>query len=126
MTKIEKKRSIGLAAKELFLPDHVIRFWETQFPQHIRPSVGKGGRRYYFDKDVLVIKNIKFLLYEAGYTIKGLKRFLSKNKSILKKNTSEVRKIANRSSLIMSGITQDEVNKLADVSHKFQEYLDKF
>ena len=58
---IDKKRSIGDAAKEIGLETHVIRFWESKFPQ-IKPKIGKGDRRYYFDKEIKVLTKIKSLL----------------------------------------------------------------
>ncbi len=82
---MDKKRSIGAAAKELGLPEHVIRFWETQFPDHIKPTLGAGGRRYYYNKDIEIIQKIKSYLYDSGYTIKGLQNLL-KNRSALNDN----------------------------------------
>lgn len=76
---IDKKRSIGEAAKELGLGTHVIRFWESKFPQ-IKPQIGKGDRRYYFDKEMAVLAKIKSLLYDEGYSISGLQKLLKKRK----------------------------------------------
>ncbi len=76
---IDKKRSIGEAAKELGLGTHVIRFWESKFPQ-IKPQIGKGDRRYYFDKEMAVLVKIKSLLYDEGYSISGLQKLLKKRK----------------------------------------------
>ena len=76
---IDRKRSIGLAAKELDVQTHVIRFWESKFPQ-IAPEIGKGNRRYYFDKDIEKLSKIKFFLYEEGYTINGLQKLLKTRK----------------------------------------------
>ena len=81
-------RSIGEVAKELDLKDkksgkiqtHTIRYWETQFKQ-IKPLVKAGKRRYYSEKDVEIIKKIKFLLKEKGLTIKGAKMVLNNEKS---------------------------------------------
>lgn len=77
--KIDKKRSIGAVAKELELETHVIRFWELKFPQ-IKPEIGRGKRRYYFDKEVAVLNKIKSLLYDEGYSIAGLQKLLKKRK----------------------------------------------
>ena len=76
---IDKKRSIGEVAKELGLETHVIRFWENKFPQ-IKPKIGKGKRRYYFDHEVAVLTKIRSLLYDEGYSIAGLQRLLKKRK----------------------------------------------
>ena len=55
------------------LPQHVLRFWETRFPQ-IRPLKRAGGRRYYRPDDVERLRLIKRLLYDEGYTIKGVQK----------------------------------------------------
>jgi DNA-binding transcriptional MerR regulator len=77
--KIDKKRSIGEVAEILGVETHVIRFWESKFPQ-IKPEIGKGARRYYFDKDLAILTKIKTMLYEEGYTITGLQNLLKKRK----------------------------------------------
>jgi DNA-binding transcriptional MerR regulator len=68
-------RTISEVAGELDLPQHVLRFWETRFPQ-IRPLKRAGGRRYYRPRDIEVLRAIKHLLYGQGYTIKGVQRVL--------------------------------------------------
>ena len=68
-------RTISEVADELRLPQHVLRFWETRFPQ-IRPLKRAGGRRYYRPVDTLLLRTIRQLLYEEGYTIKGVQRLL--------------------------------------------------
>jgi len=68
-------RTISEAAGELELPQHVLRFWETRFPQ-IKPLKRAGGRRYYRPRDIEVLHLIKRLLYGEGYTIKGVQRVL--------------------------------------------------
>ncbi len=66
-------RTISEAAEMLALPQHVLRFWESRFPQ-IKPLKRGGGRRYYRPEDVEVLRAIKNLLYGEGYTIKGVQR----------------------------------------------------
>lgn len=68
-------RTISEAADELDLPQHVLRFWETRFGQ-IRPLKRGGGRRYYRPDDVQLLKGIRHLLYDQGFTIKGVQRIL--------------------------------------------------
>lgn len=68
-------RTISEAAAELELPQHVLRFWETRFAQ-IKPLKRGGGRRYYRPEDVLLLKGIRHLLYDQGFTIKGVQRIL--------------------------------------------------
>lgn len=71
----EAFRTISEAAEELNLPQHVLRFWETRFST-IRPLKRGGGRRYYRPEDVLLLKGIRHLLYDQGFTIKGVQRIL--------------------------------------------------
>lgn len=76
---VDRKRSIGDVAKELGVETHVIRFWEENFPQ-IKPEIGSGKRRYYYNKQLKILKRIKKFLYEEGYTIAGLQKLLKKRK----------------------------------------------
>ena len=69
----EAFRTIREVAEAMDLPQHVLRFWETRFPQ-IRPMKRAGGRRYYRPDDVERLRVIKRLLYDEGYTIKGVQR----------------------------------------------------
>jgi DNA-binding transcriptional MerR regulator len=71
----EAFRTISEAAEELDLPQHVLRFWETRFAQ-IKPMKRGGGRRYYRPADVDLLKGIRHLLYDKGYTIRGVQRIL--------------------------------------------------
>ncbi len=68
-------RTISEAAEELDLPQHVLRFWETRFT-NIKPLKRGGGRRYYRPEDVLLLRGIRHLLYDQGFTIKGVQRIL--------------------------------------------------
>ncbi|MBO3759784.1 MerR family transcriptional regulator [Ciceribacter sp. L1K23] len=71
-------RTISEVADDLDLPQHVLRFWETRFPQ-IKPLKRGGGRRYYRPDDVELLKGIRHLLYDQGYTIKGVQKLLKTN-----------------------------------------------
>ncbi|WP_454848965.1 MerR family transcriptional regulator [Rhizobium binxianense] len=71
-------RTISEVADDLDLPQHVLRFWETRFPQ-IKPMKRGGGRRYYRPEDVDLLKGIRHLLYDHGYTIKGVQKLLKAN-----------------------------------------------
>ena len=68
-------RTISEAADEMGLPQHVLRFWETKFPQ-IKPLKRGGGRRYYRPQDIELLRGIKYFLYDEGYTIKGLQKLI--------------------------------------------------
>ena len=71
----EAFRTISEAAEELNVPQHVLRFWETRFTQ-IKPMKRAGGRRYYRPADIELLKGIHTLLYNQGYTIRGVQRIL--------------------------------------------------
>ncbi len=66
-------RTISEAADELGVPQHVLRFWETKF-SFIRPMKRAGGRRFYRRQDLDVLRGVRSLLHEEGYTIKGVQR----------------------------------------------------
>jgi DNA-binding transcriptional MerR regulator len=68
-------RTISEVADELHIPQHVLRFWETKFPQ-VKPLKRGGGRRYYRPDDIALLHRISDLLYIQGYTIKGVQRLL--------------------------------------------------
>ncbi|PWR23724.1 MerR family transcriptional regulator [Zavarzinia compransoris] len=71
-------RTISEVAEDLDVPQHVLRFWETRFPQ-IKPLKRGGGRRYYRPEDVALLRGIRHLLYSDGYTIKGVQKVLREN-----------------------------------------------
>ena len=75
-------RTISEVADELDVPQHVLRFWESKFTQ-IRPLKRGGGRRYYRPEDVDLLRRIRVLLYDDGYTIKGVQRLLRENRGRL-------------------------------------------
>lgn len=68
-------RTISEVATDLDVPQHVLRFWETKFNQ-VRPMKRGGGRRYYRPEDVDLLRSIRSLLYDDGYTIKGVQKLL--------------------------------------------------
>ena len=68
-------RTISEVAQDLDVPQHVLRFWETRFTQ-IRPLKRGGGRRYYRPEDVALLRLIRELLYDEGYTIKGVQKLM--------------------------------------------------
>jgi DNA-binding transcriptional MerR regulator len=68
-------RTISEVSSELEVPQHVLRFWETKFPQ-VKPLKRAGGRRYYRPEDVSVLRRIRDLLYRDGFTIKGAQKLL--------------------------------------------------
>ncbi len=80
-------KTIGEVSAEIGIPPHVLRFWESKF-LNIKPHKRKGGHRYYSEADVKAIYEIKKLLYEEGYTIKGAQKHL-KEKGFMQNNTAD-------------------------------------
>lgn len=66
-------RTISEVAELLDLQQHVLRFWETKFPQ-IKPMKRGGNRRYYRPDDIRLLKALKILLHKDGYTIRGAQK----------------------------------------------------
>ena len=75
-------RTISEVADELHIPQHVLRFWETKFPQ-VKPLKRGGGRRYYRPEDIQLLRRVSDLLYIQGYTIKGVQRLLREGGGLL-------------------------------------------
>jgi DNA-binding transcriptional MerR regulator len=71
-------RTIGELAGELGVPQHILRYWETRFPQ-LRPLQRAGNRRYYRPEDMALARRIHRLLNEDGYTIRGVQQLLARN-----------------------------------------------
>jgi DNA-binding transcriptional MerR regulator len=70
-------RTIGELASELGVPQHILRYWETRFPQ-LKPLQRAGNRRYYRPDDVALARRIHRLLNQDGYTIRGVQQLLGK------------------------------------------------
>jgi DNA-binding transcriptional MerR regulator len=68
-------RTIGELARDLGVAQHILRYWETKFPQ-LKPLQRAGNRRYYRPADVALAKRIHRLLNEEGYTVKGVQKVL--------------------------------------------------
>jgi DNA-binding transcriptional MerR regulator len=73
-------RTIGELAGELGVPQHILRYWETRFPQ-LRPLQRAGNRRYYRPDDVALARRIHRLLDAEGYTIRGVQQLLAKGEA---------------------------------------------
>ena len=93
----EAFRTISEVSKDLSLPQHVLRFWETKFAQ-IKPIKRGGGRRYYRPEDVDLLKGIKNLLYNDGYTIRGVQKVIKENgsKNVLFSNNKANTKLSQK------------------------------
>ena len=113
-------RTIGEVAAELDLPQHVLRFWETRFPQ-IKPLKRGGGRRYYRPEDMIVLRCIRRLLHDDGYTIKGAQRLLRDGGAKSSEDCAEVpRDVASGA----GGLDDRRRAELRDVLADLQELRD--
>ena len=70
-------RTIGELSRDTGLPAHILRYWETRFPQ-LRPVQRAGNRRYYRPEDVALVQRIHALLNREGYTIRGVQQMLAR------------------------------------------------
>jgi DNA-binding transcriptional MerR regulator len=68
--------TIGELAQQLGVAQHILRYWETRFPQ-LRPLQRSGNRRYYRPRDVEIARRINGLLNEQGFTVRGAQRVLA-------------------------------------------------
>ena len=85
------------------MPKHVLRFWEGKFPQ-IKPMKRGGGRRYYRQEDLELLRGIRRLLYDEGYTIKGVQKVIRDHGLEFVKTFSEAAVSARRRKAQRNGI----------------------
>ena len=86
--KPDAYKTIGEVSKELNIPTHILRFWETKF-EKLKLVKRKNKHRYYSKEDIIFILNIKKMVSEEGYTIKGVQKNLKNNKNIGSFNNEE-------------------------------------
>ncbi len=100
----EAFRTISEVAEDLDVPQHVLRFWETRFSQ-IKPLKRGGRRRYYRPEDLLLLRGICSLLYDDGYTIKGVQKVLKERsvKAVIEAVRTAERAPASIASLLHDG-----------------------
>ena len=72
-------RTIGELSRETGLPQHILRYWETRFPQ-LKPLQRAGNRRYYRAEDVALVRRIDQYLNREGYTVRGVQQLLAGEK----------------------------------------------
>ncbi len=71
-------RTIGEVSTELGVPQHILRYWESRFPQ-LRPLQRAGNRRYYRPADMELVRRIDRLLNHEGYTVRGVQQLLERD-----------------------------------------------
>jgi DNA-binding transcriptional MerR regulator len=116
--------TIGELAEELNLAQHILRYWETRFPQ-LRPLQRAGNRRYYRPADVQLAKKIHHLLYVEGFTVRGAQQVLSPKKG--GKQAVEEQSAAplpDRSLVASSGDTSALIDRLETIRERLTSLLD--
>ena len=99
------------------LSTHTIRFWEKEFSQ-IKPKILSGKRRYYSNKEIRIIKLIKYLLKEKGMTIKGVKAVLNNPKSLTLDDTTKY-SVSNQS--LNKEKIKDKIKKISKIIDELKE-----
>ena len=114
----EVAKIVGLINKKKgTLSTHTIRFWEKEFRQ-IKPKILSGNRRYYSNKEIHIIKLIKFLLKEKGMTIKGVKAMLNNPKSLTLDDTAKY-SVTNQS--LKKEKIKDKIKKISKIVDELKE-----
>jgi DNA-binding transcriptional MerR regulator len=97
-------RTIGEVSRETGLPTHVLRYWETRFPQ-LRPLTRAGNRRYYRPEDAALVRRLDRLLNHDGYTIRGVQQLLARETAPVVDTNQALRAIRD---LLAAGLAADE------------------
>jgi DNA-binding transcriptional MerR regulator len=106
--------TIGEISVLCSLEAHVLRYWEQEFTQ-LRPSRRRGNRRYYQRKEVLLVRQIRSLLYEQGFTIEGAKAQLANNN---RSGTVDVTANSNRVKLLLNKVASSIEQIMVDLSEE--------
>lgn len=100
-------RTIGELAQEIGRPQHILRYWETRFPQ-LRPLTRAGNRRYYRPEDVALVRRIHHLLADEGYTIRGVQKLLEAEKKARGTSRSSAEAFAAIRAVLVQALEDDE------------------
>ena len=109
----EVVKILGLKSRKgQSLPTHTIRYWEKEFKQ-IKPNIFNGNRRYYDNKNIELLKKVRFLLKDQGMTIKGVKKILNNSEPL------KLDEISNHS--IKASILKNKVVKISSIIKKLRK-----
>ena len=111
--------SIGQVSELTGLKQYVLRYWETEF-QHLKPNKNSAGNRVYTPEDVENIKEVKKLLHEEKFTIKGARQYLKDIKS--RKKVIDIDTMSNIDVSLLKRI-QSDVESLLDSIKEFKKEL---
>ena len=119
----KKYFSIGEVSTICKIKPHVLRYWESEFPQ-LSPRKRKGNRRYYQSDDLLLVQKIKFLLYEKGFTISGARQSLREKDSGVFGTAKRLKEGISSSNFINNGLSFEEITLLKKKIQSVIELLD--
>ena len=119
----KKYFSIGEVSTICKIKPHVLRYWESEFPQ-LSPSKRKGNRRYYQSDDLLLVQKIKFLLYEKGFTISGAKQSLREKDAGVFGTAKILKEGIASSNFVNNGLSFEEITLLKKRIQSVIELLD--
>lgn len=117
-------RTIGDVSAELNLPTHILRYWETRFPQ-LRPLTRAGNRRYYRPEDVDLARRINHLLNVEGYTIKGAQKALSDGAMVIDDEPLELNNPVVAPAAMQSAPSSVQIEQLKRIRDRLQMALDR-
>jgi DNA-binding transcriptional MerR regulator len=100
---------------------HVLRYWEQEFP-NLSPNTRRGNRRYYQQEEILLIRKIRELLYDEGYTIQGAKQKLQ-NKQFVKDVTSQEQIQKAQAELPLGDTDLTNAEPIANLKNQLQDIL---
>ncbi|SFF99686.1 DNA-binding transcriptional regulator, MerR family [Novosphingobium sp. CF614] len=116
----EALRTIGEVSRALDIRQHVLRYWEEQFPA-LRPVKRSGGRRYYRARDIALIVEIDQLVHREGYTLRGARKAIAE-KAVKDEPVSTVNEAGHPSAKAV-GVGEDIRRKLVDIRRQLAEAL---
>jgi DNA-binding transcriptional MerR regulator len=119
--------TIGELSQELGVAQHILRYWETRFPQ-LRPMQRAGNRRYYRPADVDLARRINRLLNEEGYTVRGVQKLL-RDKSQAEQEPNEMPPALLNADVMIEASQSDygnglDVTRLIDLRNRLSDALD--
>jgi len=116
-------RTIGELSQELGVAQHILRYWETKFPQ-LKPLQRAGNRRYYRPADVDLARKIHRLLSQDGYTVRGVQKLLGEKMGHIPEMSDE-RPVAVAPSEATSALPAGvDVSRLIDLRNRLASALD--
>ncbi|SEJ59077.1 MerR HTH family regulatory protein [Sphingomonas sp. OV641] len=119
-------RTIGEVATATGVAPHVLRYWETRFPE-LRPVTRAGNRRYYRPADVALIERIQRLLGTEGYTVKGVQKLLAaegRGGKIVPPSAASEQSIDGESSPMNSVVAPETIEVIRSIRDRLQRALD--